>query len=117
MLRGFPIALILSVFPIAAQGDGAAFFEKNVRPLLVAQCLGCHSAASKPVMGGLRLDTRELALKGGGRGPAIVPGNPNESLLLKAVRHNAGALRMPPGPKLKDSDAALLAQWIQMGAP
>ena len=68
-------------------------------------------------MGGLRLDTRELAIRGGGRGAAIVPGKPDESLLLKAVRHTAGNLRMPPGPKMKDADAALLAEWIQMGAP
>jgi hypothetical protein len=117
MLRRLALALILVVSGAAAQEDGAAFFEKNIRPLFIAQCLGCHSAASKPVMGGLRLDTREFALKGGGRGPSIIPGNAADSLLLKAVRHNAGALQMPPGPKLKDSDAALLAQWIQMGAP
>lgn len=68
-------------------------------------------------MGNLRLDSRELALKGGTRGPAIVPGNPADSLLIKVVRHSAGPLRMPPGPRMKDADAALLAQWIQMGAP
>jgi hypothetical protein len=68
-------------------------------------------------MGGLRLDAREFALKGGTRGPSIIPGNPAESLLLKAVRHTAGPLQMPPGTKLKDADIALLTQWIQMGAP
>ena len=68
-------------------------------------------------MGGLRLDSREASLKGGTRGAAIVPGNPAESLLLKAVLHTSGALKMPPGPKMKDPDTALLAQWIQMGAP
>jgi len=109
-------ALAIAAFSLAAE-DGTAFFEKNIRPLLAGQCLSCHSAASKPVMGGLRLDTREHALKGGTRGPSIVPGNPAESLLLKAVRHEAGPLRMPPSTRLKDSDAALLAQWIQMGAP
>jgi hypothetical protein len=117
MLGWRALALTLAAFPIAAQDDGGAYFEKNVRPLLVAQCLGCHSASSRPVMGGLRLDSREFALKGGTRGPSIVPGNPAESLLLKAIRHTAGALRMPPGPKLKDADAAVLARWIEMGAP
>jgi hypothetical protein len=68
-------------------------------------------------MGGLRLDSREFTLRGGTRGPAIVPGNPAASLLLKAVQHTAGALQMPPGSKLKDPDVAILAQWIQMGAP
>src|SRR4051794_26888609 len=109
--------LLLPAFSLSAQEDGAAFFEKSIRPLLVNQCLGCHSAESKPVMGGLRLDARDLVIRGGARGPAIVPGNPADSLLLKAVRHTAGALRMPPGPKMKDADAALLARWIEMGAP
>jgi hypothetical protein len=68
-------------------------------------------------MGGLRLDSREAAIKGGSRGPAIVPGNPADSLLLNAVLHTAGALRMPPGPKLKEPETAALAHWIRMGAP
>lgn len=110
-------ALFLVAFPSLAQEDGAAFFEKNIRPLFVKQCLSCHSAESQPVMGGLRLDTREFTIKGGTRGPAVIPGKPADSLLLKAVQHSAGALRMPPGPKMKDADAAVLAQWIQMGAP
>ncbi len=68
-------------------------------------------------MGGLRLDTREAMLKGGARGPAITAGNPAESLLMKVVMHSAGPLKMPPGPKMKDADTALIAQWIAMGAP
>lgn len=112
------LALSLTTLPLFGQmEDGSAFFEKNIRPLLVAQCLGCHSAASQPVMGGLRLDSRELALQGGSRGPSLLPGNPADSLLLKVIRHTAGPLKMPPGPKMKDADAALFAQWIQMGAP
>jgi hypothetical protein len=67
-------------------------------------------------MGGLRLDSREALLKGGTRGPAIVPGKPAESLLLRAVRQD-GTLRMPPSGKLKDAEIAVLAQWIEMGAP
>src|SRR3954454_9029653 len=101
-------ALLLSALALTAQEDGSVFFENNIRPLFVKQCFGCHSSESQPVMGDLRLDERELAIKGGARGPAIVPGKPNESLLLKAVRHTAGALRMPPGLKIKDADAALL---------
>ena len=118
MLPWRVIAVTLAALPLVhAQEDGSAFFEKNIRPLLVRQCLGCHSATSQPIMGGLRLDSREASLKGGTRGAAIVPGNPAESLLLKAVLHTSGALKMPPGPKMKDPDTALLAQWIQMGAP
>lgn len=111
------IALTLTTLTLGAQDDGPAFFEKNIRPLLAAKCLGCHSAASRPVMGGLRLDSRDHTLKGGTRGASVVPGKPAESLLLKAVLHDAGALRMPPGPKLKDAEIAFLTQWIQMGAP
>ncbi len=110
-------ALLIGAFPLLAQEDGAAFFEKNIRPIFVKQCLSCHSAESQPIMGALRLDSREAAIKGGSRGPSIVPGNVAESLLIKAVQHAAGALKMPPGPKMKDADVALLAQWIQMGAP
>ena len=114
-LRALP--LLVAVLPLVAQDDGPQFFEKNVRPLLVQQCLGCHSATSQPVMGGLRLDDRALAIKGGSRGASLIPGDPANSLLLKAVRHTAGALKMPPGPKMKDADVAVLTQWVQMGAP
>ncbi len=67
-------------------------------------------------MGGLRLDSRENLLKGGSRGPAVVPGKPSESLLLRAVMQT-GELKMPPSGKLKDAEIALLGQWIQMNAP
>jgi cytochrome c553 len=113
----FTITLVLAPLAAVAQEDPEAFFEKNVRPVLVRQCLGCHSASSQPVMGGLRLDDREAALKGGSRGAAIVAGAPAESLLVKVLRHEAGPLKMPPGPKMKDADVALIAKWIEMGAP
>jgi len=70
--------------------------------LLAQQCQGCHSSPTSP-MGGLRVDSRESILKGGARGPAIVPGKPTESLLLRAVRQTE-ALRMPPSGKLKDAE-------------
>src|SRR5262245_21095856 len=63
------------------------FFEKKVRPLLVKHCYECHSAGATKVRAGLFLDTREGVLKGGASGPAVVPGNPDKSLLIKAVRH------------------------------
>ncbi len=107
---------LLPATSFAQATDGAAFFEKNVRPLLVARCLGCHSAAPAAA-GGLRLDTHEGLQKGGARGPAVVAGAPEQSLLLKAIRHMEGAPKMPPGPKLKDAEVALLTQWVSMGAP
>lgn len=108
--------LILTAFaaaPAFAQ-DGVAFFETNIRPLFARQCMACHSAAAG--MGELRLDKRDNALKGGSRGPAIVPGKPAESLLLRAVMQT-GELKMPPSGKLGDAEIAALAQWIQMNAP
>jgi len=91
------LALAAAVVDCAsAQNDGADFFEKSVRPLLAQNCLACHSAASGVSMGGLRLDNPASLQKGGSRGPAIVAGKPEESLLLRAVRQADKQLRMPP---------------------
>ncbi len=89
------------------------FFEKNVRPLLASNCYACHGSANQ--MSGLRLDSMAALLQGGQRGPAVVPGRPQESLLLRAARHEG--LRMPPTGKLPDPQIAALAKWIEMGAP
>src|SRR6188472_4276742 len=75
-------------------GDGIAFFEKKIRPLLVNKCYECHSASAKKVRGELVLDTRAALLKGGATGPAIVPGEPEKSLLIRAVRHIDDKLKM-----------------------
>ena len=98
----------------ACAQDGPEFFEKNIRPLFARQCMACHSATAG--MGGLKLDTRENLLKGGGHGPAVTPGKPAESLLLRAVAQTSD-LKMPPSGKLKDSEIALLRQWVEMNAP
>jgi hypothetical protein len=112
-MRRLALALCVSILGQAQSAED--FFEKNVRPLLVSQCLACHNGATPA--GGLKLDSQQALLKGGARGPAIVPGKPGESLLVRAVLHKEGNLRMPPGPKLSDAQAALLTQWIEMGAP
>ena len=108
--------LLLPVCLFGAADDDAAFFEKNIRPLFAAKCLACHSGAQQP-MAGLALDSRERAIKGGGRGPAIVAGQPAASLLLKAVTRAEGVPKMPPSGNLKDDEVALLTEWIQRGAP
>jgi cytochrome c553 len=91
------------------------FFEAKVRPLLVETCFDCHTADEK---GGLRLDSRQALLKGGESGPAIVAGDPEGSLLIKAVQHVTGVSKMPRGgTKLTDAQIASLAEWIRMGAP
>jgi len=97
-------------------GDGIAFFEKKIRPLLVNKCYECHSASAKKVRGELVLDTRAALLKGGATGPAIVPGEPEKSLLIRAVRHIDDKLKMPK-EKLADAEIADLVAWVKMGAP
>ena len=112
--------LTFSLVCLPAQGrqdDGAEFFEKKVRPLLSEHCYTCHSSTSKPIMGGLNLDQETSFRKGGTRGAPIEPGDPESSLLIKAVKHQDEKLRMPPTGKLSDADIATFSQWIQMGAP
>ena len=91
------------------------FFEKKVRPLLVNNCYNCHSADNKAA-GGLRVDDLNGLITGGGRGKGIVPGKPEESLILKAVSHTDGKLKMPPDYKLPEEEIAILTQWIADGA-
>ena len=94
------------------------FFEKNIRPLFAENCYKCHSPQSEKIKGNLLLDTREGLLKGGQTGPAIVPGDPENSLLIKAVRYTDKDLQMPPdNKKLSDSQIAALVAWVKMGAP
>lgn len=97
--------------------EGIEFFEKRVRPVLVEHCYKCHSIESKKAKGGLLLDSRDAILKGGATGPALVAGDPDKSLLIRAVRHASPDLLMPPGKKLSDAQVADLAAWVKMGAP
>ena len=94
------------------------FFENKIRPLLTKNCYKCHSSESLKLKGGLLLDTRESVLKGGDTGPAIVPGDPDKSLLIKAVRYTDPDLQMPPkGDKLSAEQINDLVTWVKMGAP
>src|SRR3954468_16139683 len=114
------VAFLFAVaVPLAAQtSEGLTYFEQNIRPLLAANCYGCHSPRLDKPMGGLFLDSRAGMLKGGRSGvPAIVPGKPEESLLLGAVLGNNKDLRMPPGKTLDATEIEHLALWIKMGAP
>lgn len=92
----------------------AEFFETRIRPLLFEKCFGCHSA--KAQQGGLRLDSLDGVLKGGGGGPAVIPSNIEKSHLIAAVRYT-GTLKMPPSGKLKDDEINALTEWVKMGAP
>src|SRR5262245_15043439 len=97
--------------------EQAAFFEKSIRPVLVRECFSCHSASAEKIKGDLRLDTREGLRKGGKKGPAIVPGDPKESLLVLALNHEEGQLKMPPKKKLGGDVVADFEKWVAMGAP
>ncbi|MCI0359569.1 MAG: PSD1 and planctomycete cytochrome C domain-containing protein [Planctomycetaceae bacterium] len=89
------------------------FFEERVRPILAENCYKCHG--SEHQKGKLRLDLREMALSGGESGTVIVPGHPERSLLVEAVKWES--LEMPPTGKLSDQQIATLAEWIKLGAP
>ena len=95
------------------------FFEQKIRPLLVERCQACHSSATGKTSGGLALDTRQGWVTGGDNGPAIVPGKPEESLLLKAITYTDPDLRMPPagnGERLTAEEVAMVTEWIKAGA-
>ena len=92
------------------------FFESKVRPVLVEHCFQCHSAKAKSLKGGLRLDSFDAMRQGGDTGPAVVPGDVEASLLVKAVKYDDDVLRMPPKGKLPDASVAALAQWVREGA-
>src|SRR5687768_13319170 len=98
-----------------ATAAGIEFFEKRIRPLLVEHCQQCHGA--KQQRGGLSLASVAGMRQGGDRGPAIVPGQPEQSLLLTVVSYADDDLKMPPKGKLKAEQIADLTRWIELGAP
>jgi hypothetical protein len=93
----------------------AAWFRAAVEPLLRRRCYECHSHAAGNIRGGLTLDSQSGWRTGGESGPAIVPGKPDESLLIQAVRH--ASLEMPPKGKLPEEEIAVFETWVRRGAP
>jgi Protein of unknown function (DUF1553)/Protein of unknown function (DUF1549)/Planctomycete cytochrome C len=112
MLAGLPVATVES----RAGDDPAAveFFESKVRPLLVNRCQSCHGGGK--AKGGLRLESRASALTGGDTGPAIVPGKPDESLMVEAIKYGDD-IKMPPKSKLPPDEIAVITRWVEQGAP
>ena len=111
-------ALCGTVPPVASQNPPPApadieFFETRVRPVLATNCYGCHGPEKQ--FNSLRLDSRAGMMQGGKRGPALVSGKPEDSLLIQAVRHEG--LQMPLGGRLEESQVAALEEWIRRGAP
>lgn len=112
------LALLLSRGPVLgadAAASGLKFFETQIRPLLADNCYECHSATKKK--GGLRLDNLPYILSGGEGGAAVVPGQPEKSLLLEFVSYKDSDHEMPPNGKLSEQQLNSLRQWIAMGAP
>ena len=103
----------------ATVGNGTDFdfFERKVRPLLVEHCYECHSTASGKSKGGLLLDSHQGWQTGGDSGPAIVPRNPEASLLLQAIRYANPDLEMPPDGRLSKEQVKIMEDWIRAGAP
>jgi len=112
MLRRF--LLVVAAGGILSAADSTEFFERKVRPVLAKNCYSCHTASK---MGGLAVDSRDGLMKGGARGPAVTPGDPDRSLLIRAIRYVDPALKMPPAGRMADSEIADLSSWIRAGAP
>ncbi len=111
------IALAGLLHPVLSMADaeGDQFFEKQVRPILVQRCQECHG--EKKQKGGLRTDSLAHLKSGGDTGPALVPGDPEKSPIVEAVRYGNDDFKMPPKEKLPAAEIAVLEQWVKMGAP
>jgi hypothetical protein len=110
-------AALLAQAPPSQDVAGPEFFEKKIRPVFVTRCYVCHSASAPKIQGGFELDSRDLLRKGGNSGSPITPGDPDSSLLIKALRYNDPNLKMPPGKPLAPEVVADFEQWVRMGAP
>jgi len=114
---GCLLGLLIAATSLPAQSSGNEFFEKKIRPVLAANCYGCHSSKLKSPMGGLVLDTKTGMRTGGASGPITAAANPSGSLLVRALKYNDLQLKMPPTGKLPDAVIADFEQWIAAGAP
>src|SRR4029450_6189087 len=118
MRRFLPVALLLLGLSFHARSqdeaerDAVDFFEKRIRPVLADKCSSCHSAGSEKIKGNLVLDTREGLLKGGDTGPSILPGNPDKSLLIKALKWSEEEFRMPPKKRLPADVVRDFETWV-----
>src|SRR5207247_5880517 len=110
------VALALLSLPASVRADDLEFFEKKVRPVLAEHCYKCHSAGAKKLKGGLLLDTRDGMLKGGTEGALFVPGDPDKSRIIEAIRYKNEKLQMPPDQRLSDQQVADLTEWVKRGA-
>jgi hypothetical protein len=115
LLSSLAINLAVAVRAETPADGLMALFDEKIRPVLEGTCAKCHGSAK--VSGGLRLDSRAGVLAGGDSGPAVVPGEPENSLLLQAIRHEEGLSMPPKQPKLADETITAFENWIRAGAP
>ncbi len=108
------ISFVPAVYAQELPASGRSTYEERVRPILLRNCSGCHLSGGHA--GGLKMDSYAEMRNGGGRGPAVVPGDPAASLLSKAVHYGDDVLRMPPRGKIADGDIAIIDRWIEEGA-
>ena len=113
------VSVVISAAATAASptADQLRFFETNIRPILIERCYKCHSSKAKKLQAGLHLDSHAGILRGGETGPAIVPGDIDNSLLIKAIRYTSDEIEMPPKSKLSDAEIKDFEAWVKMGAP
>ena len=113
-----PLGTLLAALAIAAGPQNAAIdhFETKVRPVLASHCYACHSKSAATPQGGLLLDSTQGIRRGGNSGLAIQPGDPDNSLLIRAIRHTDKKLKMPPGDPLLPEVIADFELWIREGA-
>ncbi len=109
------VMMMLASVSIASGEDEKSFFHERVLPLLESHCFECHSHAARQMEGGLALDWRSGWELGGSRGPTLVPGMADRSLLIQAVQHSEEGLHMPE-EKLSDDEIAILVRWVASGA-
>ncbi len=114
-MTGMQSEAVIESRPLTQQEQ--QFFESKIRPVLVANCYSCHSAQSSKLRANLLLDTRDGLLRGGDLGAAVVPGDLDASLLIKALRYDDEDLQMPPKAKLSEAVIRDFEQWVTMGAP
>jgi len=104
---------LLAGAALAQSNRDQVFFDTRVAPVLTKRCLGCHNQELNN--GNISFLDRDSLLKGGPRGPAVVPGKPEQSVLIDALKHE-GQLQMPPGPKLPAKEIQVLTDWVRRGA-
>jgi hypothetical protein len=115
-LRALAFFAFFLVAALSARGeDHRKFFENEIRPLLSKHCFECHG--EKKQKGGLRVDHISYLKTGGDTGPAVVPGDPDKSPLIEAIRQTNEDFKMPPRDKLSDTEIAALEKWVRLGAP